>query len=238
MAPRRTAVKTAQSSAAQFDFDAFLADFRQPEFTANLVRRSDLAPELASRQRVLDELDESIERMERAEGDDPERDITETSPLDKLLARRNALTIEYNDLADEYNNSAVQFTFRVPDKMDDKAKISGLMVSAGFVEPTKPDTEGMDELEGQKLEAMYEVELDAWWTAMAIRSMSVTCIKHPGTAMGAPPLTVKQWEQLLDRVGQASFSTLTTAWFEAVQAAAPSVPFSQRPLHTPETDLL
>jgi hypothetical protein len=83
--------------------------------------------------------------------------------------------------------------------------------------------------------AEFEKEFSTWWDALAIRSMAVTCIVHPGTAQGAPPLTVPQWESLRDKVGAVAFGSLAAAWFEAVQAVAPSAPFLPRPLPSPET---
>lgn len=240
MAPRKTAVKevkSAQAAAIDFDFDAFLAGFQHPEFTASLIRRADLGPKLAARAKVLDELDEQIGRLETAEGEDgQERDITAVNPLATLTERRNRLTLEYNDIANEYNDSAVSFTFRVPDKKDDAATIQALMVAAGAPDqPERPDTEDMDKEEAEAVLTQYTEEFGVWWDLLAIRSMSVTCIEHPGTQYGAPPLTIEQWEALRDRVGAVAFNTLGQAWFEAVQAVAPAVPFSPRPLPTPAT---
>jgi hypothetical protein len=57
--------------------------------------------------------------------------------------------------------------------------------------------------------------------------MAVTCKSHT--------FTIPQWEALRDRVGEIAFNGLASAWFEAVQAASPSTPFSPKPLHTRTT---
>lgn len=245
MAPRRTAVKTAQTEAAKFDFTQFLAGFKKQRFTESLIQRVDLAPDLGERVKVLDDLDDRIDKLEKAEGEDgQERDITVVNPLATLTARRQVLTEEYNEIAQIYNDSAVSFTFRVPDQKGDQAAIQALMDEIGATQPDQPEIikaeEGSDTDEEERIAAInaenqaeFERDFEAWWDTLAIRSMSVTCIEHPGTAMGAPPLTVVQWEQLRATVGPVAFNTLGTAWFAAVQAAAPAAPFSPRSLATP-----
>jgi hypothetical protein len=161
-------------------------------------------------------------------------------PLAELTARRERLTVEYNDIAQVYNDSAVEFTFRAPDRKDDHLRIQAMMDEIGAVQPDAPVVRTDEDLPAEviskinaKNQADYEAAFTVWWDALAIRSMSVTCISHPGTALGAPPLTVAQWEALQAKVGAAAFNTLGSAWFEAVQAVTPSVPFLPRPLPTP-----
>jgi len=48
--------------------------------------------------------------------------------------------------------------------------------------------------------------------------------------------TLEQWQQLRARVGEVAFTALAEAWFQAVQAAAPTAPFSLRPSHTHTSD--
>lgn len=234
MAPRRTAAKTAVVEAAEFDFDAFLTGFQRPHFTRTLARRADLTPQLMERMSVLDELDTRIDRLEKAEGEDGvERDITEVDALSELVARRNRLTNEYNDMANEYNASVIEFTFRTPDKADDSARIQALMDQTDT--PTQPEKaadsdSGVPEVDAQidaDRDAAHEKLFEKWWDRLAIRSISVTCVSHD--------FTVEQWEALRDRVGVVAFSALAQGWFEAVQAAQPSSPFSLRPLPSLET---
>lgn len=234
MAPRRSAAKTAVIEAAEFNFDEFLDGFQRPTFTRNLNRRADLAPTLIEQQKVLDDLDERIDRLERAEGEEPERDITAINPLHTLLERRERLTLEYNDLANEYNESAVSFTFRVPDKAGDHQRIQAMMAEVGqSVQPVRPPRSetGDEEADAEAntvADAKFEKEFEVWWDALAIRSMSVTCTSHD--------FTIEQWELLRDKVGNVAFANLATAWFEAVQAATPPAPFSPRPLPSLTTE--
>ena len=236
MAPRRTAAKTAVVEAAEVDFEKWLDDFERPEFTRQLFRKGKLAPKLADMVRDLDDLDARIERLERAQGDDGgERDITAIDPLSELERRRDALTQEYNELADEFQKSAVDFTFRVPDQQGDNVRIKELMDEAGLVQPEKPelsetgDAEVDDPINSARLK-QFDADFSVWWDGLAIRSMMVTCVSPTHIR------TLDQWQQLRARVGEVAFSTLAQAWFEAVQAAAPSAPFSQRPSHTPIRD--
>ena len=234
MAPRRTAAKTAVVEAAEFDFEAFLGDFERPEFTRQLFRKGKLRPKLDAMTRDLDDLDARIERLERAQGEDGgERDITAVDPLAELERRREALTLEFNDLANEYNASAVDFTFRVPDQQGDNVRIKELMDEAGLVQPEKPETadtgdaEADDAANSERLK-QFDADFAKWWDGLAVRSMMVTCVSHE--------FTLEQWQQLRARVGEVAFSSLAEAWFQAVQAAAPNVPFSLRPSHTPIRD--
>lgn len=229
MGPRRTAAKTAVVAAAEFNFDDFLADFERPEFTRDLFRKGKLAPKLKTLEDQLDELDTRIDRLERAAGEDgSERDITAVDPLAELERRREVLTVQYNELATEFNESAVSFTFRIPDDKDDKARIDDLMASAAVPEPVRPDVEGLSEDEAAAAQEGFTAEFSVWWDALMLRSMSVTCISHE--------LTVAQWESLRDRVGMVAFNGLSNAWAEAVQAAKPNAPFLLRPSHTPITE--
>ena len=218
MTPRKT-LKSPAVLAVDFDFDGFLGGFKRPEFTSHLYQRADLAPKLKTLEEQLDELDSRIDKLERAEGENPERSIDEVNPLAELLQRRERITGEFNDLANEFNDSAVEFTFRVPDKKDDHTRIQGLMDEAGVTQPEKP-ADGEDTTE-------FDKEFSVWWDTLVVRSMSVTCVSHP--------FTVEQWESLRDRVGELAFNELGSAWFEAVQAAAPTTAFLPKALPTPVT---
>ena len=223
MTPRRP--QTAVVEAAAFDFDAWLGGFQRPEFTRSLFKRADLAPRLSALEKQIDDLDTRIDKLERAE-ETAERSVTDVNPLAELTARRETLTAEYNDLAEQLNASSVEFTFRVPDRKTDHTTIQGLMDEAGMVQPVKP--EDTDDPELKKTQAAeFDTEFSVWWDALALRSMAVTCKSHT--------FTVPQWEALRDRVGEIAFNGLAAAWFEAVQAASPAVPFSPKPLHIPTT---
>ena len=234
MAPRRTAAKTAVVEAAKFNFESFLNDFERPEFTRQLFRKGKLRPKLDALTRDLDDLDARIERLEKAEGEDgSERDITAVNPLAELERRREELTLEFNALANEYNASAVDFTFRVPDQQDDSVRIKELMDEAGLVQPEKPELsetgdEAADEAVNTARLKQFDADFTKWWDGLAIRSISVTCVSHD--------FTLEQWQQLRARVGEVAFTALAEAWFQAVQAAAPTAPFSLRPSHTHTSD--
>ena len=234
MAPRRTAAKTAVVEAAEFNFESWLNDFERPEFTRQLFRKGKLRPKLDALTRDLDDLDARIERLERAEGEDgSERDITAVNPLAELERRREELTLEFNAMANEYNASAVDFTFRVPDQQDDSVRIKELMDEAGLVQPEKPelsdtgDAEVDDPINTERLK-QFDADFTKWWDGLAIRSISVTCVSHD--------FTLEQWQQLRARVGEVAFTALAEAWFQAVQAATPTAPFSLRPSHTHTSD--
>jgi hypothetical protein len=221
MAPRKPQIAVVE--AAEFDFDAWLGGFQRPEFTRSLFKRADLAPRLAALEKTIDDLDTRIDKLERVD-ETTERSVTDVNPLTELTARREKFTTEFNELAEELNASAVEFTFRVPDKKTDHATIQGLMDDAGMVQPVKPEDTDDPEFNKIQVKAFDEV-FSVWWDALALRSMAVTCKSHT--------FTVPQWEALRDRVGEIAFNGLAAAWFEAVQAASPAVPFSLKPLHTP-----
>lgn len=228
MAPSRKSARTAINAAAEFDFEAFLGEFEEPTFTRQLMRKGSMLPDLTERARVLDEIERDIERMEKAE-EDVERDLTDVSPLAKLKETRNRLTLEYNEIAEEYNASAVDFTFRVPNRPGDQEEIAALLEEAGLEEPPRPvDFEGMDDEQKAALLAVWEKQFGAYWARATLRSMSVTCTSHR--------MTPEQWEQLESKVGVVAFAGLRNAWAEAMQAAAPSAPFSLRPLPTQELE--
>lgn len=210
------------NDAAVFDFDDWLAGFERPEFTRKLFRKGRLAPKISEMDAELDELDSRISRLETAEGDEKgDRGIDDIDPLAELRMRREDRTLERNAIVEEFNASAVEFTFRVPDKKTDRDRISALMDAAGYSEPTKPDLDGLDEDEQAAKMAEFDDAFNAWWDALMIRSMSVTCSSHA--------FTVDQWEALRDVTGLGAFNLLSAAWAEAVQAAAPtSAPFSLR----------
>jgi hypothetical protein len=246
MAPRRTAIKeikTAQAAASTFDFAQMLAKYKKPIITESIIWRADMYPDLEAREAVLADLDERIEKLDSAEGEDgQERDVTEVNPLTELTERRYRLTLEYNALAEEYNASAWSFSFRPPDKKGDADLIKAMMDEVGIAQPEAPDKVDTDDPEADAIaneanQKEFEKEFEIWWEAMALRSMTVTCIKHPGTDEGAPPLTLSQWEDLRDTVGPIKFAALGTAWFAAVNAGVPAVPLSPRPIptHTTET---
>lgn len=229
MAPRRTAARTAVNEAAVFDFEAAFAEFERPDFTRSLFRKGKLAPKIKALLTQLEELDDRIDRLEKTEGEDGrERDITAVNPLAELYERRDRITGEYNEMAEEFNASAADFTFRVPDDKGDHAKIQALMDEAGVKQPERPDTEGVEEDVAAEKMAEFEKAFSEWWDALAIRSMSVTCVRHPWMDQGAPPMTLADWERLRASVGEVAFNALGQAWFEAVQAAAPSAPFLLR----------
>lgn len=235
MAPRRTAARTAVNEAAVFDFEAAFAEFERPDFTRSLFRKGKLAPKIKAMLTQLDELDDRIDRLEKSEGEDGrERDITAVNPLAELIRRRDELTDEYNALAEEFNASAAEFTFRVPDDKGDHARIQTLMDESGIKQPVKPEVVDMGDPEltakmNEAASAEFDKAFSEWWDALAIRSMSVTCVRHPWTDQGAPPMTLADWEALRASVGEVAFNALGSAWFEAVQAAAPSAPFLLRP---------
>lgn len=229
MAPRRTAAKTAIVEASEFDFEAFLAGFERPEFTRSLFKKGKLVPVLAELSKELDDLESRVDRLEKAnpEGEDSDRDITSVDPLSVLRRRLAEKTVEWNAVAEEFNESAIPFTFRVPDDKDDRGRITALMEADGFTQPEKPE---LVEGEPEEVQAARKAEFDAafnrWWDALTIRSMSVTCVSHQ--------FTVAQWEALRDRVGLLAFAALMEAWSEAVQAAKPNGPFLLKPSPTPE----
>jgi hypothetical protein len=225
MTPRKPQNANAAVTAAEFDFDAWLTEFQRPEFTRSLFKRADLAPRLSALEKQIDDLDTRIDKLERAD-ETTERSLTDVNPLAELTSRREKFTTEYNELAEELNASAVAFTFRVPDRKTDHATIQGLMDDAGMVQPVKPENTD-DEEQAKKQSTEFDTEFSVWWDALALRSMAVTCKSHT--------FTIPQWEALRDRVGEIAFNGLAAAWFEAVQAASPSTPFSLKPLHTPET---
>jgi hypothetical protein len=229
MPPRKP--KTAVNGAATFDFDAFLTEFERPQFTRNLYRKGKLVPKLATMGAELDDLETRIDRLEKAAGDDDERDITAVDPLSELKRRRAEATEAWNAVAEEFEASAVPFTFRIPDDKDDHEQIQALMV--GFVQPEEPakvdtgDAEA-DTLVNKANAEQYTKELAVWWDALAIRSMSVTCVSHS--------FTVDQWEALRKQVGLVAFANLMEGWAEAVQAAKPAAPFLRRPSVSPELE--
>jgi|SRR6478609_5203760 len=237
MAPSRKAAKTAVNDPAVHDFEKWLNDFERPEFTRQLFRKGKLRPKLDAMTRVLDDLDARIERLERVLGEDGpggERDITEADPLAELYRRRESLTAEFNTLAEEYNASAVDFTFRVPDQLGDKERINELMEAAGLAQPEKPEESAtgdaaVDEAVNAERMKKFDEDFAAWWDGLALRSMSVTCVSHPH-------FTLDQWQQLRARVGEGAFNALAEAWFQAVQAASPNVPFSPRPSRSPTNE--
>jgi hypothetical protein len=228
VAPRRSAAKTAVVEAAEFDFEAFLADFERPEFTRSLFKKGKLVPVLAEMGKELDDLESRIDRLEKAspEGEDSDRDITSVDPLSVLRQRFDEKTLKWNAVAEEFNASAIPFTFRVPDDKDDHERIQGLMDAGGFVQPERPElVEGEPEEDAAARKAAFDEAFNKWWDALTIRSMSVTCVSHT--------FTVPQWEALRDRVGLLAFSALMEAWSEAVQAAKPNGPFLLKPSPTP-----
>jgi hypothetical protein len=228
VAPRRTAAKTAITEAAEFDFEAFLADFERPEFTRSLFKKGKLVPVLAELSKELDDLETRVDRLEKAtpEGEDSDRDITAVDPLSVLKRRLQEKTTEWNAVAEEFNASAIPFTFRVPDDKDDHDRIQALLEQDGFVQPDRPEPiEGEPAEDTAARKAAFEDAFNKWWDALTIRSMSVTCVSHT--------FTVAQWEALRDRVGLLSFSALMEAWSEAVQAAKPNGPFLLKPSPTP-----
>lgn len=227
MAPSRKSARTAINAAAEFDFEAFLGEFEEPTFTRPLMRKGAMLPDLTERARVLDELEKDIERMESAE-EDVERDLTDVSPLAKLKATRTRLTLEYNAIAEEYNASAVDFTFRVPNRPGDHEQITALLEASGLDEPPRPETDGLDDEEKAAVMAAWEKDFSAYWAKATLRSMAVTCTSHR--------MTPEQWERLENKVGVIAFGGLRNAWAEAMQAAAPSAPFSLRPLPTQEPE--
>lgn len=227
MAPRRSAAKTAVVEAAEFNFETWLADFERPEFTRSLFRKGKLVPVLAELSKELDDLEDRIARLEKSTPDDEDsdRDITAVDPLTVLKRRHAEKTLEWNAVAEEFNESAIPFTFRVPDDKDDHDRIKALMDADGFVQPEKPElVEGEPAEDTAARKAAFDDAFNKWWDALTIRSMSVTCVSHT--------FTVAQWEALRDHVGLLAFAALMEAWSEAVQAAKPNGPFLLRPSPT------
>jgi hypothetical protein len=201
--PKLLTVNEAQS----FDFDAFVLGFKRPEFTRNLYQRADLLPKLAELDALTTELQTQLDKAEAAEGDKPERSIDDVDVVTTLRTRLNRLIVEFNELYEQYEASAVAFTFRVPDQSGDWAEIKTRMLALGADSkvPPKDDDE----------EAQVH-----WLTAQAIAGMSVTCTSHP--------MDVEQWSQFRAAVGDAALATLVQAWNEAVKAVVPAAPFSPK----------
>ena len=204
--PKLLTVNEAQS----FDFDAFVSGFRRPEFTRNLYKRADLLPRLAELDELTTDLQARLDKVEDAQGDKPDRSITDIDLATTLRTRLETLIAEFNSLYETYEASAVAFTFRVPDQKGDWTQIKILMRELG-VDPDKvPEEE--------------ELQLP-WLEAQAIAGMHVTCTSHP--------MTVEQWQKFREAVGDPALGSLVQAWNEAVKATVPAAPFSPKPSPTP-----
>lgn len=210
MAPRKPKLLTV-NEAQGFDFDAFVLGFKRPEFTRNLYQRADLLPRLSELNELTDDLQARLDKAEAAEGDKPERSIDDVDVVTTLRARLDRLIIEFNDLYEQYEASAVAFTFRVPDQKGDWAQIKDTMHSMGANPDKMPEDEGQEQID--------------WLVAQALSGMTVTCTSHP--------MTLEQWQTFREAVGDTALGTLVSAWNEAVKAVVPTAPFSPKPLPGP-----
>lgn len=212
MPPRKPKLLTV-NEAKSFDFDAFIQGFKRPEFTRNLYQRADLLPRLTELDDLTNDIQARLDKAEAAEGDKPERSIDDVDVVTTLRARLDKLIVEFNDLYNEYEQSAVPFTFRVPDQAGDRTAVKQLMEADGLdTTPPKDDDDALEKF--AETHALY--------------SMSVTCTSHP--------MQPAQWKQFREHVGEAAFGQLVQAWVEAVKAAAPSAPFAPKPSPTPPSD--
>jgi hypothetical protein len=213
MAPRKPKLVQV-NEAKDFDFDAFVHGFKRPEFTRNLYQRADLLPRLAELDELTNDLQARLDKVEAAEGDKPERSIDDVDLGVTLRERLERLIAEFNDLYEQYEASAVAFTFRVPDQAGDWAEIKRRMLDLGADSKTPPKDDDED-------------AVVKWLTAQAIAGMSVTCTSHP--------MTIEQWQQFRGAVGDAALASLVQAWNEAVKAVVPAAPFSPKPWPGPDS---
>src|SRR6478609_2999270 len=106
------------NEAKTFDFDAFIADIRVPEFTRNLYKRADLLPRIAQLDERITDTEKRIETAEKAQGEQ-ERSVTDVDVVSELTQRLDKMVAEFNSLYEEYEASAIPFVFRVPNHKDD-----------------------------------------------------------------------------------------------------------------------
>lgn len=213
MAPRKPKLLQVNEPKA-FDFDAYILKVkaRRPVFTRNLYLAADLVPKLSELDELMSDLTARLARIETADGDDTERSITEVNPAVQLRERLRVLTEEFNELAEEYQNSADPYTFRVPDQKSDHTDVVNAMKEAGvFLEELPTDA----------------TEVAAYYELCALYSMSLTCTSHP--------MSVSQWQALREAVGEPAFTSLFEGWSEAVSASKPTAPFSPKPSVGPRT---
>jgi hypothetical protein len=211
MAPRKPRLATI-NEAKTFDFDAFIQGFKREEFTRNLYQRADLLPRLSELDDIINSMQGRLDTARQARGDEPEaRGIDDVDIVAQLEQRLNALTAEFNEIYDEYEASAVRFTFRIPDQKNDRLELKEAL-EAGGVPLEMPDDATDEELLDQA-------------DKVAMYSMSLTCSSHP--------MTVEQWRKLRETVGEPAFQSLARAWVEATKAANPTAPFSRKVLTTP-----
>ena len=209
--PAASRVKAVEQTPANFDFDAFVGGFRRPTITKYLYQRTDLVPRLSELDSIITDLERRVDRMEQAD-ESVERSVTDDNLLTRSQERLNRLIGEFNEIAEEYENSRIPFTFRIPDKKSDSETTRALMTADGIYDPNPPS---MDTPEGEEYADLA-----------ALYSMSVTCTSHP--------MDPAQWKVFRETVGEAAWMTLFLGWLEGVKAAMPSVPFSQKPLPTQE----
>jgi hypothetical protein len=200
-----------QETPADFDFDAFVGGFRRPTITKFLYQRADLVPRLSELDEIIGDLERRVDRMEQAD-ETVERSVTEDDPLTRMQQRLNRLIGEFNDIAQEYEDSKIPFTFRIPDRKSDSQQTRAMMTADGVFDPNPPSIDTPEGEEYADIASLY--------------SMSVTCTSHP--------MTPDQWKAFRETVGEAAWMTLFMGWLEGVKAAMPSVPFSQKPLPIPE----
>lgn len=213
MTPRKRKTLTVNEP-KQFDFDSYILKVRdrRPVFTRNLYLAADLIPRLAELDELIEELTARLAKVETAEGDQAERSVTDVNVPLQLRTRLVELTDEFNRLSEEYQDSADPYTFRMPDQKKDRGAVDSLMKTDGvWLEKMPEDPDAATEY--AELAAIY--------------SMSMTCTSHP--------MTVAQWVELREAVGEPAFQTLATAWLEAVKASQPSAPFLHKLSPTPTT---
>lgn len=196
---------------ADFDFDAFVGGFRRPTITRYLYQRADLVPRLSELDEIISDLERRVDRMQNAD-ETVERSVTDDDPLTRMQDRLNRLITEFNDIAQEYEESKIPFTFRIPDRKTDTQRTRSMMESDGVFNPDPPPIDTPEGEEYADITSMY--------------SIAVTCTSHP--------MSVPQWRAFRETVGEAAWMTLFMGWLEGVKAAMPSVPFSQKPLPTQE----
>lgn len=207
--PKLLTVNEAQS----FDFDAFISDIRTPEFTRNLYRRADLAPRIAELDATISDVEKRLEQADNADDEHQDRGITDVNVAATLRERLGRLITEFNDLVEQFEASAIPFTFRLPDPKADTQRIRDMMTADGVPWDTSED-------DPEKFLVFAQ--------EYGLYAMSLMCTSHP--------MNVEQWRRLRSKVGELAFEQLSEAYLEAVKAAQPSAPFLPKPSPGPDSD--
>lgn len=208
--PNRRAKRKAvdASNPAEFDFDSFAQGFQRPRYTANIFRRADLVPRLSELSELIDDLQARLERMDE---DDSDRGIEDDHPAARTRIKAAELISEFNELAQQYDDSKVTFVLRSPDGRSDHEKIRKVMEADGVFQEDPPP---VTTREGQQ-----------YADDVAMYSLSVMCVSHD--------FTVEQWKALRAAIGEVSYAAILGAYFEAVKGILPSAPFSPKDLPSP-----